>query len=548
MFGFFSNSNPGNTFKPMPSFGTINHTGPVTITGAMTYTGAVGITGTFTQATGKAQFTPTQTVASASGALNDAFDINDTTITVTGTTQVTTATGFNFVNIGRPTYTDASAVTIDYGATVYIKNAPLAGGSVTLTNPYAIWVDDGAVRLDGTLAAGATTITGAITQSGGQNTFAFSGNFANTTYVADLTGTMSTDADRGAGAIATRPGVLRATYNLTGAATGSNNVFHNGSIFKFSSTAAHNTSGSIQCSGVYNEMTFTGITAGTAIIHGLRNSLTVDNSVTTAYSAYALNTIASIISTGTYNYYGKYGAVVKTLADTGGTVNLYGVYGSASHTGQTDAGTQNTYGGYFSAAGATNGTSTCYGVYSTASGADTNYSFYGASGRLKFIPTETIASATSAVCDVFDMAAATITVSGSTAITTAAGFNVANFRVSNFATAANITNAATVYIAGAPTISGGGAISNAYALWVGAGTSKFEGIVDAQTAGLKIKQTTSELGGAAPSQAEMVALYGAANVNKGRIELFTDTTTATISGVAFSDGVSWFYILGTVGA
>jgi hypothetical protein len=36
-------------------------------------------------------------------------------------------------------------------ATVYIANAPLAGSNMSITNPWALWVDDGNVRLDGGL-------------------------------------------------------------------------------------------------------------------------------------------------------------------------------------------------------------------------------------------------------------------------------------------------------------------------------------------------------------------------------------------------------------
>lgn len=100
---------------------------------------------------GRCLFTPTYTVASDAGAVLNALDISAATITVTGDTQVTTATGFNFVNVGIPTYTDASAITIDIGSTVYIAGPPTAAGSLTLTTGYSLWVDDGNVRFDGNL-------------------------------------------------------------------------------------------------------------------------------------------------------------------------------------------------------------------------------------------------------------------------------------------------------------------------------------------------------------------------------------------------------------
>lgn len=125
--------------------------GGATSSGGGSSTGNLTVTGNLTQATGTVSMTPTKTVTSATSATLNAVTVPATTITVTGTTQVTTAGGFNFVAIAVPTYTDASAVTIDRGATVYIAGPPTAGGSVTLTAPYALWIDSGVTRLDGNI-------------------------------------------------------------------------------------------------------------------------------------------------------------------------------------------------------------------------------------------------------------------------------------------------------------------------------------------------------------------------------------------------------------
>lgn len=55
------------------------------------------------------------------------------------------------VKIMAPTYAAAAASTFTRAATVYINAAPTAGTNVTITNAYALWVDAGAVRLDGNL-------------------------------------------------------------------------------------------------------------------------------------------------------------------------------------------------------------------------------------------------------------------------------------------------------------------------------------------------------------------------------------------------------------
>lgn len=103
---------------------------------------------TLTVAAGKSSFTPTATVASAASADLTGIAIPATTITLTGTTQVTAAQGL--VNIAQATLTDGSAVTVDTYASLYIANAPTQGGMVTLSTGYALWVDAGTVRLDGT--------------------------------------------------------------------------------------------------------------------------------------------------------------------------------------------------------------------------------------------------------------------------------------------------------------------------------------------------------------------------------------------------------------
>lgn len=61
----------------------------------------------------------------------------------------------------RPTIAASnSLVTTTNAATVYIANAPLAGTNETLTNTYALWVDDGIVRFDGaTVNSGALAYT-----------------------------------------------------------------------------------------------------------------------------------------------------------------------------------------------------------------------------------------------------------------------------------------------------------------------------------------------------------------------------------------------------
>ena len=81
-------------------------------------------------------------------------DFNIAGGTITFTTDVTLATQ-RAVRFRKPTYAaDAATQTITDAATVYIENAPAAGTNVTLTNAYALWVDDGVCRFDGSVGIG----------------------------------------------------------------------------------------------------------------------------------------------------------------------------------------------------------------------------------------------------------------------------------------------------------------------------------------------------------------------------------------------------------
>lgn len=88
-----------------------------------------------------------RTIASSSGAALDDINVQAATSTLTGTTTVTK---FSKVGIYRPTFTDVSAVTITDAATLYVDNSPLAAGSVTQTNAWAIRVGAGNVSFPGT--------------------------------------------------------------------------------------------------------------------------------------------------------------------------------------------------------------------------------------------------------------------------------------------------------------------------------------------------------------------------------------------------------------
>lgn len=93
----------------------------------------------------------TRTEASAAGAVWDGWDVVATTLTITGSTNITNATGVNLFTVRQPTLSAASALTVTNAASVYIANAPTGGGAgpATITNAYALWIDAGKARFDG---------------------------------------------------------------------------------------------------------------------------------------------------------------------------------------------------------------------------------------------------------------------------------------------------------------------------------------------------------------------------------------------------------------
>lgn len=97
------------------------------------------------------------------------------------------------------------------------------------------------------------------------------------------------------------------------------------------------------------------------------------------------------------------------------------------------------------------------------------------------------ASATSATLNAIDIPSFTVTITGNTAITTAAGFNYTFIGAPTYsaASALTITNAGTFVLGGAPI--GGGAgpatITNPYTFWVLGGTTRFDGREVNTTAG-----------------------------------------------------------------
>ena len=132
------------------------------ISGAKTFSNAAGVVVNYGLNLGG-----TSASASAWGLAGINLEAKAGTYTDSSTSGSATATNAAVNSFAVPTLAATnSSVTTTYASTVYIAGAPAAGTNQTLTNAYALWVDAGAVRLDGAL-----TVTGATTYDSGDVTW-----------------------------------------------------------------------------------------------------------------------------------------------------------------------------------------------------------------------------------------------------------------------------------------------------------------------------------------------------------------------------------------
>lgn len=89
------------------------------------------------------------TTANAASSTVTGLTVSASTVTLSTTTQVTSACGIAGIRVGGFTVNQSGgAVTVDNSASLYISSALTAGASVNLTNNYALFVDDGPSRFD----------------------------------------------------------------------------------------------------------------------------------------------------------------------------------------------------------------------------------------------------------------------------------------------------------------------------------------------------------------------------------------------------------------
>lgn len=129
---------------PSSFIDALPNSGPASLDGTLTVAPAASTSGVQNAivVTGSAD-----TGITASTEVNDGYFNGARTLTW-ATGALTNQRSWRFT---APTLAFAGASTVTNAATVYIDRAPQLGSNATITNAYALWVDAGATRLDGTV-------------------------------------------------------------------------------------------------------------------------------------------------------------------------------------------------------------------------------------------------------------------------------------------------------------------------------------------------------------------------------------------------------------
>jgi hypothetical protein len=101
------------------------------------------------------QVLASKTVVSGAGATWKGISFTAATATLSGTTNITTATGFNLIEVAAPTISWATANSVLRSATLAILGPPVGAGAgpASLTNAYSLDVQTGNVFLGGLITS-----------------------------------------------------------------------------------------------------------------------------------------------------------------------------------------------------------------------------------------------------------------------------------------------------------------------------------------------------------------------------------------------------------
>ncbi len=542
-----------------------------------------------------------QSVTASLSATLDSFKVVDGTVTWLTPTNITTATGINTVSIGQATHSASSTMSVLTGSSLAIIGPPLSAGSLTITTPFSFRVHAGDSRFDGTVyVADGTEQLPSVrfwNEFGSGIGVAPSSGHVASGFYRYQDATIGVTCNGGTSALFTAGGIttnaLGATYLFSGGTFGRSDssplTIYGGATstprgLTVSSTNQFNATTGTQSAAYFNYLGSFSFapTSGTAAFRAVEIQYEINqtggaNGVTSGLYVNAVNTsVPSLANHDALRVGNEHGSVLRVkglwdtsaqiwLGDSGtgltawtqlsfltqnrsGTVFFFDTAGAGFLINPGTSGAVafggNSLGigeGSFGEFSAANGMRSTFGVFAdpaTGGGGSTTYTV-GLQG-LKIAIATSVASATSATWDYAHFTSPSMTVSGSTAITTATGFNFARFSAPAITSAANITNAATMRIGGDPTISGGGAITNPYALWIGGGHVRTDGF---GATGLIKNNNGSAWTIATPGTDYVVSIAQGANIT------ITGTggvlTIAASTGTALTAGTGITFVGGT---
>lgn len=383
--------------------------------------------------------------------LTASTEFNDFNINLKRTVQFATGAIGNqrAIVIQQPVYAFVGASTITNSATLYIEGAPVASTNATITNPYAFWIDDGNVRFDGSLSVGTGSPPTAVVTVSASTTARASINMA--------LGTAPTTPNAGDVYFAGAPG--SDAFYMYGGNLILSKTATNSSIFNYSNTA---------------QRTYTFPDASGTVLFGTGTA----NTIAKFSDA---NTVADsqIVDDGT-NITGTAASGLITWVGGSGGVLSYTSTDRAIYVGN------NILGGSFNkyiqvqTASTTISHVTTIAISSKAvtftqqvntSGSPTAWLFTGGAHT-------TLTAATEAIDVNYNLARTVQFATGAIATQRAYLIQAPTY---GFVGASTITDAATFAISAAPTAGTNATITNAYALWVQAGRSQFDGAINGLT-------------------------------------------------------------------
>ncbi len=402
------------------------------------------------------------------------------TFTDSSTANSGTATNAVFNSFAQPTLAASNtSVTTSNAATVYIADAPTAGTNQTITNAYALWIDNGASRFDGKMVINTSAGTGTLTGSG----------------VSIDNASLTTGTGLNVQANSFTGGRVANITSTSTAGTGSGSSY---TLYLDRSGANSNTAHTAY--GLYSTVTNTNATSGTNVAAYLSAS-----GATTAN--YGLIVAAGTVGIGTATPTSRLQLAGDQTAAAWGTGGIAlqsaaATYTDSSSSGTVATATANSFGAPTYAASSSTTYSDSTNVYiAAAPTAGTNvsqthaYALWVDSGTTRLDGRLSVGVSSDTTSTVliggslstgtpwgvngvglrFNAATYTDTVSsGTVAASVGYGFGIPTFATSSSTT---FTNSATFYIAGAPTAGSNVTQTNSYALWIDAGNARFDGNV-----------------------------------------------------------------------